>query len=229
MIAALTGAVRARGVRRSAHDAVHLVITYRARRRWEALDREFDRRHGVETTGIVPLRRLRVRGPNGGLGVRYQPTSPDGFRALMRSVGPLAEELTFVDLGAGKGRAVLLASELPFRRIVGVEFAPDLVAVAGRNAERFGAAGRVELVCSDVAEYELPDEPLLLYNYNSFAEPVMRAVLANLRRSLERSPRRVVLALVNRRFPAEVVEDAGFRREQAHECGEVYAWEPAGA
>lgn len=55
------------------------------------------------------------------------------FRALMASLSAPVDELTFVDLGAGKGRAMLLASELPFRRIVGVEFSPELCDVARRN------------------------------------------------------------------------------------------------
>src|SRR5262245_7210757 len=111
----LQRAVRVHGVKGTAHVVTRRVRTTRARRRRPRLDAESDRRRGVDTDGIVPREALSIESPTRDLGVRYQPTSPDGFRALMAQA-PIGEgELTFVDLGSGKGRPLLLASELPFR------------------------------------------------------------------------------------------------------------------
>jgi len=35
-------------------------------------------------------------------------------------------KFTFIDLGAGKGRALLMASDYLFQKIIGVEFMPEL-------------------------------------------------------------------------------------------------------
>jgi SAM-dependent methyltransferase len=219
-------AIRLWGLRATARESIRYVHTWRARQRWVELDQAFDREHGVDTAGIVPLQALDIDSANRDLGHRYQASSPAGFRALMAGFALPAEELTFVDLGAGKGRAMLLASELPFRRVVGVEFAPELCEVARRNLQDFQSAAQrcreFEVVCADAAEYQLPDEPTLVYIYNSFVDPLMRAVLANVRRSVDERPRKVLLALVNRKLDGSALTEMGWRCLTEHEYGELY-------
>jgi SAM-dependent methyltransferase len=115
---------------------------------------------------------------------------PSGFRAAISRWQSLGlrhgiEEYTFVDLGCGKGRAVLLASELGFREAVGVELNAGLAEIARENAVRWTAAGKarspIRIECRDATEVEWPSGPCLVYLYNPFAEPVMRAVVERLR------------------------------------------------
>ncbi len=49
---------------------------------------------------------------------------------MMRSLPRDLADYTFVDIGAGKSRTLLLASRYSFAKIVGVEFAKELVACA---------------------------------------------------------------------------------------------------
>jgi SAM-dependent methyltransferase len=115
----------------------------------------------------------------------------------MQAAAPLPAGSTFVDFGCGKGRAVLLAGEHPFRAVVGVEFSPELVEVARRNLRNCRGFAHVccnmEVVCMDAARYEIPAGPLVLYFYNPFMEEVMQAVIERLRESLARDPRPVVV------------------------------------
>ena len=96
---------------------------------------------------------------------------------------PMAE-YAFVDLGCGKGRAVLLAAELGFRECLGVELDPGLAATAQRNLAAWLSAGRggcpVRIVKADAIEAELPELPLLIYLYNPFRGAVVRRLLARL-------------------------------------------------
>jgi trans-aconitate methyltransferase len=214
------------GLRATARESIRYVRRWPARQRWADLDQAFDREHGVDTAGIVPLQALAIDSAKRDLGHRYHASDAAGFRALMARLALPAEELTFVDLGVGKGRAMLLASELPFRRVVGVEFAPELCEVARRDVKSFQSAAQrcreLEVVCADAAEYQLPDEPTLVYIYNSFEEPVMRAVLANVRRSVDEKPRKLLLALVNRKLDASSLDETGWRCLAEHEYGELY-------
>ncbi len=89
------------------------------------------------------------------------------------------EDFTFIDLGAGKGRVLLVASRFPFKRLIGVEFARELVETARRNIERFGC--RAEVVHADAADYRFPSENLVVYLYNPFGPEVLRPVLSYLR------------------------------------------------
>jgi SAM-dependent methyltransferase len=207
-------ALRRYGVRGSARQAAGLMRSAPARRRAQRADRAFDERLGVETSGIVRLHELAFACDTKELGSRYQASSPASFTRVMGQLELGDRELTFIDVGAGKGRALLMASRLPFRRIVGVEFSPELTEVGQRNVEawrqRNPDCADIELVCQDATTFAFPDEPLLVYMYNPFEAPVMRKVLGNLRASVQRSPRRVLLVLVDRTIELEAVTDSGF-------------------
>ena len=55
-------------------------------------------------------------------GGQYQPSEPALFHEILDSLPVAVDGFTFIDLGSGKGRTLLMASEYPFRRIIGVEF-----------------------------------------------------------------------------------------------------------
>src|SRR5579864_7137056 len=53
--------------------------------------------------------------------------------AVSQSVDSTLRDFTFIDLGSGKGRVLLMASDYPFKRIIGVEFMLELHRVAQKN------------------------------------------------------------------------------------------------
>jgi hypothetical protein len=164
-----------------------------------AANRAFDREHEVDTAGIIPLRALDVRSRWATFGNRYEATSPRLFEGMFATLKIDFPGFTFIDFGAGKGRALLLASDYPFRRIIGVEFSRELVAVAEQNVARWlkteHACTDIALVCCDVTDFDLPREPLVLYFYNPFGIEVMSKVLDRVHQSLQETPRPLVIAL----------------------------------
>ena len=131
----------------------------------------------------------------------YVPVRAANARAALRDLpcGDLSE-YTFIDMGSGKGRMLFVAAEYPFRRVMGVEFSGDLhdeaQANIGTYRHRLQRCGAIEAVHADAAAFEFPDEKLVIYMFNPFGPEVMRAMLANLERSLERSPRHVVVVML---------------------------------
>jgi SAM-dependent methyltransferase len=151
-----------------------------AARRWRRREElRFDRDRGIDTTGIGEL-------PADSERVRYQATMPETFLRLIRSLGIDTQLFRFIDLGCGKGRTLVLAQELGFRRITGVELDEGLTELARRNL------GTAEIHHLDAGMYEFPPEPTVLYFYNPFMEDTMRKVMANLKRSLTTHPVYVV-------------------------------------
>jgi len=149
------------------------------------LDRRFDRAYGTETSERVPLENLSVEHESRAYEERYQPITARYFRRMLGATRMRYEDFVFVDLGAGKGRAVMLAARERFKKVVGVEFSRELCAVAERNAARFArvqpGCAPIEIVCADAAEYDLPNEPLVIFMYNPFGAPVMTRVLERVR------------------------------------------------
>jgi hypothetical protein len=192
-----------------------------ARRRAAALreaEREFDRRYHVRTAGVVNLADMSIPSPNQRFGVRCEGIDPGDFQVLMRAFTAVADprEYTFVDLGCGLGKAMALASEFPFRRIVGVDFAPDLHAACLANLATLRAPSQqcfdLSAVRCDALDFALPTSPLALFLYNPFDEEVMAPLVRNVAASYE-SDRRPIVVLYDTPQHAGPWEQAGSFRQ----------------
>lgn len=108
------------------------------------------------------------------------------------------QDFTFIDLGSGKGRVLLMASDYPFKRIVGVEFMPELHRAAQKNIAGYSNGRQqcrhIESVCMDARDFQFPPGPLVVYLFNPFSESTFAQVLKNLRQSIEQAPRPVYIA-----------------------------------
>jgi SAM-dependent methyltransferase len=159
----------------------------------QLLDDRFDEEYGVETAGNVSVSSLDAPPDRVVHASPYQPIYPAPFMDLIRQLPIDFQEWTFVDFGSGKGRAVLLASEFPFQKVVGVEFSPSLHEIAQRNLGTYRSATQrcrnIELLCLDATAYEIPRTPAIFYLYNSFGKQVMAEVARNIDRSLQEAPR----------------------------------------
>lgn len=143
---------------------------------------EFDASYGVDTSGVEPLWKFKIRSRNARFGVRYQPTSEQELVDAVNFLNDDPQTLTFIDLGCGKGRTLLVASKLGFREIIGVEFARELVQIARANLTKMGVLN-ANVIHGDAADFPFPTSDFVLYLYNPFSHEVMRRVIANLRKS----------------------------------------------
>ncbi len=157
----------------------------------------FDAEHGVTTEVLVFLGELdpEAIGPALEHATHYEPTPVAQAEGLLAASPLRPERTTFVDLGAGMGRVLLLAARRPFKTVIGVEVSPALVEIARENLaaarDPLRVARDLRLVRADASTYRFPPGDLVVYLYNPFAAPVLDAVLINLRASDER--REVVL------------------------------------
>jgi len=148
-----------------------------------AAGRRFDREHGVTTQALLFLGELGTeRGEAYAHATHYEPVPVADFRGLIRRVPKdVIRASTFVDVGAGMGRAVLLAREYPFKQIVGVELSPHLAEIARDNLARghgFDLACRdVRLVRADARKRQMPRGELVVFLYNPFDAQALDAVL----------------------------------------------------
>jgi SAM-dependent methyltransferase len=162
------------------------------RRRQRYGDMEYDWEHRVNTTSGTVSWRAQLLGL---FHSPYQPTDPALFREMMASLPIEFDQFTFVDLGSGKGRTLLMASEYPFKKIVGVELIAELHQAAEENIRAYHSATQrcvqIESVLADAREFELPEEPLLLFLFNPLPKRALSEVLQRLEKSLPRVPRPV--------------------------------------
>jgi SAM-dependent methyltransferase len=168
------------------------------RRRQRYGDMEYDWEHRVNTTSGTVSWRARLLGL---FHSPYQPTEPALFQEMMASLPIEFDQFTFIDLGSGKGRTLLMASEYPFRRIVGVELIAELHRAAQENIRAYRSSTQrcvqIESVIADAREFELPEEPLVLYLFNPLPERALSDALQRLEKSLIQAPRPVWIVYHN--------------------------------
>jgi SAM-dependent methyltransferase len=151
----------------------------------------FDRAHGTETSGFVSEHKL-PRDELASTGARYWGSAywgsqPSFVRTAIAALPP-PQTYTFIDLGCGKGRALIVASEFPFRDIVGVELSPILAKIARKNVQiienRFPGRSRIVVQECNAGTFQFPPGNIVLYIYNPFGEEVLLKVVAALEKAI---------------------------------------------
>lgn len=168
----------------------------------------FDRKYGTDTGGYLGPDELRGGAAHDAMNNGYSAVAPSVFREACRrwreTLAPSAERVeayTFVDVGAGKGRALLLAAELPFRKVIGVELNEELARIAQRNIALWTRATmsreKIRVMREDALEFRWARAPLLVYLNNPFDCELVEKVAAKLAAAAASGPALVDLLYVN--------------------------------
>ena len=181
----------------------------------------FDLENGVQTSGLIPGRFLKTGHSHDRHSTAYFGVAPSVFHGLVkrwqrtRPIAPI-EQFTFLDLGAGMGRAMLLASEYPFRRITGIELNPSLARI-GRHNLRIWRRNRtvqtpMRLISGDALSARIPRGPCLVFLFNPFGESVMRRLVKRVATDFAHRPRQLDLLYVNNEQDRAIGLQSGFAR-----------------
>jgi predicted RNA methylase len=159
------------------------------------------------------------------LNFHYVPIRPKCARRVLRNL-PLKSpnEYTFIDFGSGKGRMLLLAARHGFQRVYGVELRAEFHEQASRNIRQYQKIARckMESLHMDAADYEFPNQKLVLFFFNPFGNEVMAKVLENLSVSLDRCFREVWVVLHDPTSSLEADRTPQLRLEVARDGCRIY-------
>ena len=181
----------------------------------------FDVAHGVETSGLIPATALFTGHPNDQHVTAYYGVAPSILRSLIdrwltTRPSHSIEQVTFVDIGAGKGRALLVASEYPFHAVLGIELNPTLAALANRNLAHWVATqphlSPPTLIEQDATEFYFPPTPCLLCLFHPFEAPLLRKFLRRIETQFAVRPGTLDLLYVNSEHAAILERHPAFTR-----------------
>ena len=177
--------------------------------RWERFNNKiFDWRHGTDThqecylntQGVTDVQALQGNDV-------YRPFWRKEFYDAIRALDVDLTDYLFIDIGSGKGKLLLLASDFPFAGLVGVEYAPALHAIAVKNIQRFfkdkPARPDVMSVNADALTWELPSKPAVYFLYNPFDLQTTQAFFARLDEHVARTGAPTFMIYGNLRGVAE--------------------------
>lgn len=181
----------------------------------------FDERFGVRTSGLVAGRYLKSGHRHDRHATAYFGIAPSVFQTLLERwrksrPGMRTEEFAFVDAGVGMGRGMLLAAEMPFRSVTGVELNPKLAGIARRNAAVWRKTGRatttLKVVCGDAAEFRFPEGHCVVFLFNPFGAAVMRRLARSVAAQFADRPEELDLLYVNNEQDGVLEMERGFAR-----------------
>jgi SAM-dependent methyltransferase len=169
----------------------------------------FDSLHGTDTSGLIPGK-IIAQGTSAKVEelTAYYGVAPSILHGLLdiwlQRANPQPIETTvFLDVGAGKGRALLLASQYPFLRVEGVELNPTLARIAQANISLWNhdvqanALAPITLRHADATTHTLPPEPTLAFLFHPFELPILRRFLHHVERSISLHPKPFDLLYAN--------------------------------
>ena len=185
----------------------------------------FDIQHGTDTSGLLPGTAIA---PGTGIAAAdltaYYGVAPSILRGVidlwLRECQPLApiERTVFLDVGAGKGRAMLLASQYPFLRVEGVELNGSLAHTARNNLQRWERDRDAQRLApsvlheGDATRLPLPPEPTLAYLFHPFEDRLLRRFVRHALASHAADPRPFDLVYVNAEHNSMLDRQKGLRR-----------------
>lgn len=161
------------------------------------LDSSFDRKYGVDTSGVISLEDLAIESKNVKEFLWYEPMSVNVFHQIMSHLDIDFSKFLFIDFGSGKGRVLLLAADYGYRKIIGVEISRELHLIAEDNVAIYNRykqkPSNIETLCMDAVEFPVPNVPVVIFFYTPFIGKVLEQVLNNVSTSYDRHPREIVL------------------------------------
>ena len=192
------------GIAKSAYLFVRSIIA-------TSIDHRFDKKFGTDTGGFTSPSELDMDEDAREHAFEYCPTTEKCFDHLMGQLPIDPCDYAFVDFGSGKGRILILAKQLGFQAVKGVESCRELADVSNRNTRQLSSRGfnteGMETLCVNALDYEIPDMPCVLYFFSPFKSPVIDRVVDNLHASLAKRHRQifiVYLDFIETTFPIPV-------------------------
>lgn len=182
----------------------------------------YDRRLGIDTAGWIEPWELDIDSESAGRSHAYAGTPPIIAQFLIERIAERARGFTFVDVGSGKGRVLLVAARFPFRRVVGLEHSARLNRIAAENLNHFARRHPdmipVDILTGDATRLPLPEGPLVVFLFNPFGPAAVADFARALKTSYEQAPRKMICIYYNPAHPEIFAELGIFAGQETVDC-----------
>ena len=182
----------------------------------------YDIKNGVDTVSWVDLDDMKIDSSKKQHAAMYQAALTISLRKIIRKLR-IAQDNVIVDLGCGKGKVLLVASEFGYREIRGLELSPVLCDIAASNCaiykDKTGTETNFVIINSDVRDYTIKEDEKVFFLFNPFDASVLEHVLGNIKESLERQSREIWIIYCH-----PVQRNAIDKNRDFHKVNEFISW-----
>lgn len=147
----------------------------------------FDLQYGIDTSGYLPVEKIHRDKDLVAKINPYGGSQPGIVRKALAALGDV-KDYALTDIGCGKGRVTVVASEFPFKEVLGVELSAQLAKVAHENAEKvissFKNRPPIKILQGNALEFPLPKGNLVVFMYHSFQKELTVQMVKRLEAAL---------------------------------------------
>ena len=175
---------------------------------------KYEKKLGINTHSIVNLNSLTLAGENSEQNHHYQGAS---YFILFSIFNKLPEDIknsNFVDYGCGKGRALFVAEQCGFTKLIGVDIAKELIDDANANKlvyQKKNNQSEFHFLFNDATTFQIPENTSVFYFFNPFGKDIMQKVIQNIKESLKKNPRKIYCIYLNPKYKS-VFDHSGFKQ-----------------
>jgi len=166
---------------------------------WKSIldDRRGERKYGIDSTGFDDLRHVAGKGIDISHATLYMPAPYRLLENIFNYLQPFSLH-HFLDIGAGKGRALCMAPSFGFQAVEGVEFSKKFCMEAEANLARCNRKKTFDwkIHHNDAYYFDIPAKADCILIFNPFDEFLLAGVIQNIENSLQQNPRRLYIIYI---------------------------------
>ncbi len=173
---------------------------------------KYEKQLGINTHSIVNLDKLTLAGESSDQNHHYQGASYFILFSIFPKLPPETKNYPFIDYGCGKGRALFVAEQCGFKKLIGVDIAKELIDDANANKLVYkpkNNESEITFIFNDATQYQIPSDTCVFYFFNPFGEAILQQVINNIKESVKQNPRKVYCIYLNPKYKA-VFDENGF-------------------
>ena len=159
-------------------------------------DHYYDIKYKIDTYSWVSKQDLTAEDKIAEHASCYQATKVLPLRNLLKKMN-IPKGKVLVDIGSGKGRVLLIASEFGFKEVRGIELSSKLCLIANKNIAAYKSKVKTdtlfEVINIDATQYNFKDDEYVFFMYNPFDEFILKKVLNNIQMSINRHNRSILI------------------------------------
>ncbi|MDH4128898.1 MAG: class I SAM-dependent methyltransferase [Spirochaetota bacterium] len=157
----------------------------------------FDLKYNTDTKLPVDLVNLKIKDDSINFSFRYEGIDNIIFESIIRKLSKaFINKGLFVDLGCGKGKALMIASKY-FSEVIGIELSYEISKICKYNIKQYfkktSKKPNINILTCNARDYKIPVKANVFYFFNPFHETVINSVLDNIEDSLKLEYRDIVI------------------------------------
>lgn len=150
-------------------------------------ERYWEQKLGIATCGFQNLEHTQS-GTSSKHNSDYEPVTYYRLQRALNSIDISPERDVFVDIGSGKGRALIFAATYPIKRAVGIDISSKFNTEARLNLLRASqclTTTDIDIFTADAAQFTLPDDASILFLNYPFQGELLVKIAQNIINALK--------------------------------------------